>query len=126
MLKFASCFLLCVSVFSSSIALAVKPKDLVGKFDSKVTEPSGQKYEGTCEITHTGGRTLTLIWKYGSKKSIGNGKLEDDVLTVEYEGAIADREGKAVYTIKSPDEIVGEFHRKGTKGIGKETLTRQK
>lgn len=114
----------CLSVCST--LLAVEAKDLAGSYTVKGVEPNGDKYEGTCEITHTARHSVQLVWKFGKKRSIGQGKLENDVLTVEYEGAIADREGKAVYDVKSKDRLVGEWKRKGTKGTGKETLARDK
>jgi hypothetical protein len=113
-------------VVSSGHLQAADAKDLAGTFTSKVTEPSGDTYDGTCEIIHKGGKSLELVWKYGSKKSIGLGKLNGDTLEVEYQGAVANREGKAVYEVKSNDRLVGEWKRKGTKGKGKEILIRAK
>lgn len=110
----------------SSLAAEIRPKQLVGSFTSKVTDPDGTKYEGTCEITHKAGRTLEMVWVYGAKKSVGMGKLDGDVLTIEYEGAIANRMGKARYEVKSEDRLTGQFKRKGTKGLGSEILLRVK
>ncbi len=123
-IKLAAVFMSC-HLCLCSIAMAVEPKDLVGSFKSKVTEPDGSKYEGTCEITHSTRRTLQLVWHYGKKTSVGIGKLKDDILTVEYEGAIANREGTARYEIKSADRLAGKFKRKGTKGTGTELLIRE-
>jgi hypothetical protein len=64
------------------------------------------------------------LWVYGSKKSVGVGKLNGDVLTIEYEGATANRMGVAKYEIKSKDRLIGQFKRKGTKGLGSEILLR--
>ncbi len=109
-----------------TLVFAVEPKELVGTFTSKVTEPDGSTYEGTCEITHKAGRVIDMVWHYGKQRSIGVGKLVDDVLTIKYEGAIVDREGQAKYEIKSKDRLIGSFKRKGTKGLGKEILVREK
>jgi hypothetical protein len=56
--------LLCI--VQSSNGAELRPKQLVGSFTSKVTDPDGTKYEGTCEITHKAGRTLEMVWVYGS------------------------------------------------------------
>lgn len=108
------------------LAAEPRPKQLVGSFTSKVTEPDGTKYEGTCEITHKAGLTLEMVWVYGSKKSVGVGKLDGNVLNIEYEGATANRMGKARYEVKSEDRLLGQFKRKGTKGLGSEVLLRVK
>ncbi len=86
----------------------------------------GSKYDGTCEITHEGGRSLKFIWHYGKKTSIGLGKLDKDgKISVEYQGAVANREGRAEYDVKSADKLTGTFHRKGTKGKGTEVISRE-
>lgn len=111
-------------ILHSSAVLAVEPADLAGKYTSKVTESDGSTYEGTCTITFKARKTVELEWRYGKQMSIGTGKLKGNVLTVEYEGAAANREGDAVYQVKSKDRLLGEFKRRGTKGIGKEILIR--
>lgn len=98
-------------------------KALDGTYAVKGVNPDGKEYEGTCQIVHSAGNKVTVVWKYGKRSDTGTGTVEGDVLTVEYEGAIKDeREGKAVYAIKKGGKLDGTFKSKGSKR-GTEVLT---
>lgn len=114
-------------LFMGSIpAWAAEAKDLAGKYTVTGKDPSGTEYSGTAEVTHKKGPTVEIVWKIGKRTTIGLGKLTGDTLTVEYQGAIADREGKAIYEVKPRGRIIGKWHTKGSKGVGTETMVPEK
>ena len=103
-------------------AAAVEAKDLVGKYELTGTNPDGSKYEGSAEIEFEKGDTVKVTYKVGKRNDIGLGKLEGDKLTVTYQGAVADRQGKAEYEVRKNGKLVGKWRDKGDKP-GRETLT---
>ena len=113
-------------VLTTSISVAGEAKDIVGKYTAKGITPEGEKYSGTAEIVHKAGNTVEITWQIGRRKTIGLGRLVKDTLTIEYQGAILDREGKATYEVKPKGRIVGKWHTKGRDGVGTETLIPEK
>ncbi len=105
-----------------SLSHGAEPKDLVGKYDVSGKTPEGEKFSGTAEIVHLKARTLQITWTIGNRVTIGKGKFVDNVLNIEYEGAVAEREGKAKYELKSEGRLIGQWHTKGRKGVGTEVM----
>jgi hypothetical protein len=100
----------------------VKPKSLVGKYDAVTVFSTGERYEGTAEITLEKGKSVKITWQYGKRKDIGLGRLEGNKLTVTYQRAYVDTQGKAEYTVEKGGKLSGTFE--DTKGkSGTEVLT---
>ncbi|MBI1345331.1 hypothetical protein GC163_03495 [bacterium] len=112
-----------VLVLGSASVFAVEAKALAGKYTVTGKNPAGNEFSGTAEITHKKGPTVEIVWKIGKRTTVGFGKLVGDTLTVEYQGAVADREGKAIYEVKPRGKIIGKWHTKGVPGVGTETMT---
>jgi hypothetical protein len=110
----------------ASPLIAAEAQDLAGNYRVKGTDPEGNNYEGTAEITFKAGKTVEITWTIGNRRSIGLGRLDGNTLTVEYQGAVADRGGKAVYQVRPAGRLVGEWTRRRGPKKGTETLIPQK
>ena len=59
--------------------LAVEPKDLVGKYQVKGTNPDGKThYEGTAQIKLEKGDTVKITYQIGNLTEIGIGTIKGD------------------------------------------------
>jgi hypothetical protein len=104
-------------------AAAIEPKDLVGTYECKGTNPDGGKYDGTVEIKLKEGK-LEVHWKIGKEVDHGEGVLEGGTLTVHYKGGA---KGRVAYLVeKGGDRLVGTWKPAGTTKTGTETLIKKK
>jgi hypothetical protein len=103
-------------------AVAVNPRDLVGKYDLSGTNPDGTTYEGTATIEFAAGNSVTITYKIGRRNDVGVGKVEGNKLIVTYQGAVVNRKGGAEYVIRKNGKLEGTWRDKGEKK-GTETLT---
>ena len=113
-------------LLSASHLVAAEAKDLAGKYKVEGVDPSGNKYDGVAEVEFKAGDKVDITWKIGKRTTLGVGRLVGDTLTVQYKGALADRQGNASYQVMPLGRLVGRWRTKGVKGVGKETLIPQK
>ena len=117
---------LALGLLPTGAASAADAKDLAGKYAVEGVNPAGETYTGVAEVAVAKGGKLEITWRIGKRTTVGTGRLAAGVLTVEYEGAVADREGKALYQVRPRGVLSGRWHTKGVKGAGRETLTPRK
>lgn len=112
-------------IVAATAVQAVEPKDLVGKYDVVTTLANGNSVSGTAEITFEKGKSLKITWHSTKRSDIGIGRLKGDTLSVTYQRAKVNTQGKAEYTVQKDGSLVGTFD--DSKGVsGKETLTPKK
>jgi hypothetical protein len=101
---------------------AADTKDITGRYSCEGTNPAGQTYKGTVEITKKGD-TYHLAWSIGAGDNYeGLGILEGDTLAVSYYGGAT---GVVVYKVQKGGKLVGKWA--VVEGEGKvytETLTK--
>jgi hypothetical protein len=98
--------------FAVADVLADPPKNLVGKYEVKGTNPDGKsQYGGTAEITVEKGDTVRITYQIGNLTEIGIGTVNGDTLTVEFKDVNSGgRKGTAKYEIKKNGVLDGHYH----------------
>jgi hypothetical protein len=107
-----------VLVVGVGCLVAADKTDIAGKYTCEGTNPQGQTYKGTVEITKVGD-TYKLVWAIGNAETWdGVGILEGDVLAVSFAS------GVVVYKVEK-GKMTGKWTVKEANGkVFSETLTK--
>jgi hypothetical protein len=109
-----------------TLAWALEPRDLVGKYTCKGENPDGSKYEHPLEITVENGNTLKVIYQ-SNRPDIGLGSLEGKTLKVRFQGVKkTDRKGTAEYELQANGVLKGWWHDKGEKKMPERLIPKKK
>jgi hypothetical protein len=113
---------LILALLVSTAASAASAQDVGGSYTVRGTNPNGQQYSGTAEITPSGS-ACRITWHTGSTSSSGICMLANKAFAASY--ILQGKQGLVIYELQPNGSLKGWWTIADSSGVGTEALFRR-